>query len=137
MALESKQEKLADVLSRLHQNAKAFDIDHRDSYARTSDFWDNLDRDLVVQEVPAQTFQTGTRGTHYYGGYFFDGKWRIGIVAWFPPKRVVNPLTAKEVSHLVAMIPMQDDDHVLAALREVALAMPRKTDNARSRPSHD
>ena len=130
MALESKQEKLADILSRLHQDAKEFSLIGNEQKQAISHVWANLDRDLAVANVPAQTFTASEDGTHYYCGVAFGEKWYPAVVAWLMPGRVVNVETAKPRSHIVAAIPMADDDPVLATLREIAQNMPRRSDAA-------
>lgn len=125
MALESEQETLADLLTRLHQDAKVFSLIGDEQRRAVSMFWEKHDSDLAVGRVPAQTFTAGEDGTHYYAGFSHGERWYLGVIAWIRPERAVN-VNAKERSHIVATIPMQDDDHVLTTLRVIAqnLAQP-------------
>lgn len=128
MALETREEKLTDILDRLHQDAVRFDLTSPYQKKDTDMFWAGHDRDLAISGVPGQTFTTSDKdGTHYYGGFVHEEQWYIGIIAWLMPTRVVNVENAKPRSHIVASISMTDDDHVLAALREISLNMPLKS----------
>jgi len=119
MALETPQETLAKFLTRLHQDAKEFSLVGNEQRQALSMFWERHDSDLAVGRVPAQTFTSGEDGTHYYAGFSVGEKWYLGVIAWLRPERAVNP-AAKARSHIVAAIPMDDDDHVLSTLRVIA-----------------
>ena len=119
MALVSDKEKLADLLTRLHQDAKTFSLVGKEQQEARDLVWSLHDRDLAVGKVPAQTFTCGSDGEHYYAGIAHGESWFIAIFAWLKPERAVN-VDAGEISHLVATIPMTDGDHTLATLREIA-----------------
>ena len=133
MALETQQEKLADFLDRLHQGAKRVELTGPTQRERTKEFWEGEDTDLRLQ-VPGQTFTCGTEGTHMYSGAVVNAQAFIGIVAWLPNERVVNP-NAKERGHLVAYIPVSDLDEAMAILKDLARLLPRE--RTETKKSHD
>jgi len=126
MALESNKEKLADLLSRLHQDAKRFSLIGNEQRKGRQTFWANYDSDLAVGFVPAQTFTSGEGGTHLYAAIADGEQWFIGVMAWLRPERSLIE-DAQEKDHIVAAIPMTDADHAIATLREIALLVRSKT----------
>lgn len=125
MALETKQEKLADILTRLHQDALELDTSNQFQRQAYQDFMNGRDHDLSVGGVPAQTFMAGDDGTHWYAGFHHMGEWFIGVVAFVHNERSVN-VDNPTKGILVAAIPAEDDDHILATLRSIKMNLTRQ-----------